>query len=194
MSIHEAPHYSPPSHGDALRKISPETANFVDMKIDNSLSPEIWETVYDRLDERCNDFMDVVDEYIETVPDELWEGTSVYSGNTRGALKIQGVYPAIDVYFDINEWETPKVLTNLVTRVITAQWRVKGTKKHPKNEVRSKTYTYAPGALKVKITGEDYAPRIPMPPHGGGDKYMLQEVYDEIKSATFERIAKRKGF
>lgn len=187
MSITNVPTYPIPDHGDPLSTImgSNTLSNLIDQMAEDN--PEIWDAARESMEEECDNFLDVMDEYIQEAPEEMFDSTSVYTGNTRGAIKVYGNYPDVSIEFDEDEWRRPKVLTNLTVRVIHSEWETKaGIKK-------SKTYTYAPGSLKVKITGEDYAPRIPEPPHGGGNVEMLKAVYEEIRDSVFNRIAKSRG-
>lgn len=147
-----------------------------------------FEELIEKMNDRCDDFLDAVDGYLLEARKELWESTSVYSGNTRGSLKVVGHYPdTIDIILDKNYWLEPKVLRNIVPRTIHSRWMTK-------HGEHTATYYYEPGKLKVKITGEDYAPRIPLPPHGGGNIDMLIAVYEEMKKTSFNKHLKSKGF
>ena len=146
-------------------------------------------SLVDKMNKRCDEFLDAVDDYLEAAADDLWWETSVFTGNTRGALKVIGKYPeTTDVVFDKQWWFKPKTLVNLKPKTVHAEWN---TKKFGK---RSKTYVYGPGRIRVKITGEDYAPRIPMPPHGGGNVDMLIATYEELKKIEFDKQLKMRGF
>lgn len=193
MSTTAAPTYAIPSHGDPIRTLmgSNVVSSFLDDRIDDY--PEIWEPITDAISDLCDNWLDAKDEYLETAADNIWDEFSFWSGNTRGSIKYVGKYPETEIEFDKAEWFRPKVLTNLRPRTITVSWEVHGSKHHPKDETRTKTYNYAPGSLKVKITGEDYAPRIPSPYHAGGKIDMLVAVFEEMRDAEFKTIAKRRG-
>lgn len=185
MSYHNPPKFSAPSHGDPIATVAGSTvANYFRSK--ESSDQSIWGPIAAAAENACDNMLDAKDKYLKEAPEQLWDQTSFYTGNTRGALKLVGQYPRTEIEFDIEEWFKPKTLTNLVPKTVHAEWQTKSGKK-------SKTYVYPAGSQKVKITGEDYAPRIPLPAHGGGDVYMLKEVFDELRDAEWERIIKSKG-
>lgn len=154
-----------------------------------AMCPEIWEPIFDKLDNHCKNFLNGLDEYLEVTPKEIWNEFSYYTGNTRGAIKIVGdAYPRKDIEFDKEEWFRPKTLKNLVEKkIVVTYYRKK------KDEFVTKKYTYAPGKVEVQITGEDYAPRIPNPEHGGGNIDMLIAAFEEIRDAKATAILKKKG-
>lgn len=144
--------------------------------------------IYGRLGEQCQKSLEAMDEYLDASLD-AWDRTSYMTGNTRGSIKVVGKYPrTISVEFDKDYWETPKVLT--IIRPINVK-RVWVSKRD--NVERSRWYSYAAGKYKRRITGADYAPRIPAPDHGGGNIDMLIEVYEEMKKDAFNKARKRKG-
>lgn len=120
------------------------------------------------------------DKYMVKVAGELWHATSFLTGNTRGAIKQEGTtYPDSDIVFDEALWFAEKTLPTLKQKVVYRSWTSKKT-----GEEHSKRYVYPAGRL-VKITGEDYAPRIPMPNHGGGFVDALVETYEEMKADAY---------
>lgn len=189
MSRFYPPRFTEADHGDpVVTVLGKEYANTVKAQFKEG-TPEMqmaWVEYYDTMVTGSDKLLSAIDEYAKVVSEDLWKSTSVYSGNTRGSLKIVGTYPAIDIEFDKEEWFKPKVLMNLTERVVHSRWMTK----HGWHE---QTYVYDPGTKKVKITGRDYAPRIPSPPHGGGNIDMLIAVYDELKTVAFKKILKKVG-
>lgn len=128
----------------------------------------------------CESMLNKWDKYMHAAATELWTATSFYTGNTRGSLKQEGTeYYDSDVVFDEDAWFAPKELPSLKEKVVEATWKTKKGTKH-------KTYRYPAGKM-VKITGEDYAPRIPLPPHMGGEVDELIDAYENAKETEFRK-------
>lgn len=183
MSITSAPTIRLPNHN---------ANNALSLLLDGYVSDEEIDAIEDLLGDTpawaalgksADSLLTKTDKYLNKAAKELWIETSFYTGNTRGSLKQDGyTYPEVDLVFDEVEWRMAKTLTNLKTKTVYRSWTNHGSKHHPKSESRSQTYTYAPGTIKVIITGEDYAPRIPLPPHGGGKIDALIRTYEELKN------------
>ena len=144
--------------------------------------------IYGELGDKCQRALEALDDYLEESKN-IWDQTSVMTGNTRGSLVVEGVYPdSISIEFDKKYWETPKVLTIIRPVIVKRTWIAKR-----EGVERTRTYFYPAGKYKRKITGKDYAPRIPLPEHGGGNIDMLIAVYEERKKVAFKNALKRKG-
>lgn len=143
--------------------------------------------IVEEFGDECLRSLEAVDDYLKEC-ERLWYKTSVYTGNTRGALKIVGTYPrTITVEFDKDWWFAPKVLTNQRSLTVHGKWTTNDNVTHYKD------YYYPAHKYKIKITGYDYAPRIPLPPHGGGNIDALIAVYEEEKKIAFNKAKKSRG-
>lgn len=135
---------------------------------------------WEMLSETVDSVLTKWDKYMVAAAGELWAATSFLTGNTRGALKQDGnTYADSDIVFDEEWWFSPKTLPTLKQKVVYRQWTAKKS-----GEVHSKRYVYPAGRL-VRITGEDYAPRIPRPGHGGGNIDALIETYEAMKEDAY---------
>lgn len=143
--------------------------------------------IVEEIGDECLRSLDAVDDYLKEC-EKLWHETSYFTGNTRGSLKVVGTYPrTITVDFDKDWWFTPKILKNQRNFTVHGKWKTKdGT-------IHYKDYQYPANKYNVKITGFDYAPRIPLPPHGGGNIDALIAVYEEEKKIAFNKAKKSRG-
>lgn len=136
------------------------------------IDPSLETLFYDMLGGWADETLTKLDKWATMSAKELWNKTSVFTGNTRGSLVVEGEYPFIEIHFDEDLFLRPKTLTNL--REFTLQGR-------------KKQYTYAAGSRTFYKNGDDYSAYVPSPSHSGFLP-AITEAYEEMLKINMKKV------